>query len=110
MAVGRELAKVPDPKRLLILLDVAKTQGATARQVAQWRQEAEAMPPIGEAPEFDQHLEKQPHQIPPEPFMKCLFCDSTEHPYMMEVFFLHKPCKDILLRVLNRNTEQADKQ
>ena len=110
MAVGRELAKVKDPRRLLILLDAAQTQGATARQVAQWRQQGDTLQPVGEAPEIDYNLDQQAHMIPAEPYMKCMFCDGTEDPWLMEMFFAHKPCKQILNRILHKQPAQAPEE
>lgn len=102
IAVARELNKIADPARVLLLLDVSINQGATARQVAQWRREGDALGPIGlPDPEFVDE------NGPPAPIvaafqMECLFCESSEHPHMMELVYVHKPCKSILLRMLQR--------
>lgn len=102
MAVGRELAKVADPGRLLILLDVSIKQGATARQVAEWRAHGEQLGPVGEAPDTTAGAENVPQNVPLTPHMQCFFCQDSQFPHLLEYLYLHKPCKSILERMLQR--------
>ena len=107
LSVARELNKIKDPPRLLLLLDVAIVQGANARQVAQWRQETEQLGPVfGEGVDTTPPLDNSAATV--QPFqMECLFCGGNEDPYMMELLYLHKPCKKILLQMLNRQVGQT---
>lgn len=107
LGVARELNKVKDPGRLLQLLDAAINQGATTRQVTQWRRESDGLPPAIDVTLGDGQHEHNPQGAPAGFKMECLFCESTEHSYMMEAFFLHKPCKDILLKLLQRMPQGA---
>jgi ParB family chromosome partitioning protein len=106
-AVARELNKVQDPGRRLLLLDVSINQGASARQVAQWRRDADLQGPVfgpndGSNGSADTSASTvQPYQ------MRCLFCEGTEDPHMMELVYLHKPCGNILLRILQRASQPA---
>lgn len=103
LAVARELNKFRDPNRLMIMLDVAKTQGATARQMAQWRRDSDQMEPLLAADSDPADQANNPAAIPSGFTMECLFCQSAEFPYMMELFYLHKPCKGILYNMLQRH-------
>jgi ParB/RepB/Spo0J family partition protein len=107
LGVARELNKVRDPGRLLQLLDTAINQGATAIQVMQWRKETDALGAAIDYPIMGGEHPHNPQGAPAGFSMECLFCESTEHSYMMEAFYLHKPCKDILLRMLQRVTTAA---
>jgi len=110
IGVARELNKVRDPLRLLVLLDVAKTQGATARQVAEWRTQGELMGPIGAAPAEDPRAGDAANGAPHSTGMVCLFCDDGDDPHLMEFIYLHRPCKKILLKMLNRIPDQQQQQ
>jgi ParB family chromosome partitioning protein len=102
MAVARELNKIPDEARLILLLDVSINQGATARQVETWRREAAQLGPIGAAPDTSAEDNAKAIALIPQFNPECLFCQSSLHHHMMELVYLHKPCKDIVLSVLNR--------
>lgn len=102
IGVARELNKVKDGGRLLQLLDAAVNQGATQKQVMQWRKESMHLEPAPDVELGDGQHPMNPQGAAPGFSMECLFCESTEHSWMMEAFFLHKPCKDILLKMLNR--------
>ena len=105
IAVARELNKVSDPNRLLLLLDTAINQGASAARVSKWRQEANQMGPVfgpddpANSPADTSAGTVQPYQ------MACLFCQGTEDPHMMELLYLHKPCKNIMLRIVQRASQ-----
>jgi ParB/RepB/Spo0J family partition protein len=107
IAVARELNKCSDPRRLLLLLDTAVNQGATARQVAEWRREGELLGPIGSADGIDDGTAANTTIAPPAFVMECLFCESAEDHSQMEMFYLHKPCKRIILKMLQRDGSAA---
>ena len=106
-AVARELNKVADPNRVLILLDTSVQQGASARQVMEWRRASDLMAPIvlnGEG------TTDAPTDAPAPPAAfapQCIFCEGTEHPHMMEFAYVHSPCKSILERMLQRQAQPA---
>jgi ParB/RepB/Spo0J family partition protein len=102
IAVARELNKVQDPNRLLLLLDVSINQGASASQVTKWRHEAAQMGPVfGPGDSANNGVDSSAQTV--QPFqMECLFCEGTEDPHMMDLVYLHKPCKGLLLRMLQR--------
>lgn len=102
ISVARELNKCSDPKRLLILLDTSIQMGATARQVAEWRKQGDMMGPIGEAENIDDGTSVNGAAIAPTWRMECLFCSSSEDLHMMEMFYVHKPCRRILERMIGR--------
>lgn len=102
LAVARELNKVRDPNRLLLLLDVSIQQGATGRQVAQWRKETDGLAPLLAADSDPADQATNPNAIAPTFKPECLFCEDTEDPHLMEMFYLHKPCKKIVQRMLGR--------
>lgn len=108
LAVARELNKVMDPHRQLLLLDVAVTQGATARQVATWRRDVDGLPPLlpmeGTDGLHPANVQALPAAFKPE----CLFCEDSEDQHLMEVFFMHKPCKRIVSKMLGRVTEAPE--
>jgi ParB/RepB/Spo0J family partition protein len=102
IAVSRELNKVQDENRLLLLLDTSISMGATARQVAEWRKNADAQPAIvlpadesdpNTAPAANTTAAYQP---------QCLFCDSTEDPSLMEYVHIHRYCKRALDNMMSR--------
>lgn len=102
IAVARELNKVRDPNRLLLLLDTAINQGTSARQVAQWRTDANLMGPVFGPDDGAGSTAQSPGPVV-EPFvMRCMFCESAEDPSMMELVYLHKPCQRIVKNMLGR--------
>lgn len=105
IAAARELNKCHDPLRMILLLDMAKNQGATARQVAEWRTNGEAMGPVGAAPEMDPRAGDAANGAPLSSGMQCLFCEDGDDPHLMEFMYVHRPCKKILLKMLGRIQE-----
>lgn len=101
LAVARELNRERDPGRLTVFLDAAVNQGATARQVAQWRRDGELQGAIPLLADFPTDQPTNPAAVPYSPFMLCMFCGTAEFPSMMELVWLHKPCKGIVRRALN---------
>jgi ParB/RepB/Spo0J family partition protein len=105
IAVARELNKVTDPNRLLLLLDVAVNQGASAARVAQWRRDADQMGPVF-GPDDPANFPQDTSAETVKPFqMECMFCQGTEDPHLMDLVYLHKPCRNILLRIVKRASQ-----
>lgn len=102
LAVAAELNRIPDRGRRRILTDVAIQSGATARQVMEWRKQGAALGDV-QVPGDDvlDSLTAPPPAESSDP-MTCMFCEDSQDPHMMEMFWLHRPCKNILLRMLNR--------
>lgn len=104
IAVARELNKVEQPNRLMLLLDTAITQGATARQVAEWRKESSGQEDFvvtytnpDDAPGGGAEMVAAYRQ-------ECFFCEDGDDPHTMQMLWLHKPCMKMVLKVLGRET------
>jgi|SRR5579862_206493 len=110
IAVARELNKCKQPIRLRLLLDTAINQGATARQVAQWRKEYDEQPDIQLASPDPADQSTNPSALPYQPFMVCLFCEDSDDTHLMEIVYLHKPCAKIVRKMLGRVEEQPQQQ
>lgn len=101
VGVARELNKVKDPHRLLLLLDTAINQGASVRTVTDWVRDANLMDPI-QLPQSDTSDSAAPALLPPEAFApQCFFCGTKKHPSTMQFVYLHGPCADIVRSALN---------
>jgi hypothetical protein len=100
IAAARELNKCSDANRMLILLDTAQNQGATARQIAEWRRDADALGviPIPYVDPADAAAAAATATGPHA--MQCVFCHSPEYVWMMDMVYLHKPCADMLRKLL----------
>jgi len=96
---------VKDPNRLLIFLDVSITQGASARQVEQWRRDADNEAAIQVASPDPNDQATNPNAIAPGFSMKCLFCEDGDDPHLMVMEYLHKPCKKIVERMMGRHQD-----
>jgi ParB/RepB/Spo0J family partition protein len=107
IAVARELNKVPDPNRLLILLDSSITMGATARQVMEWRKQYQDAPPI----ELPPDAAEAPDGSAPSPVATsgpcCIVCQDTFEPSSMAIVYIHKLCSRQLDRMLNRAQDET---
>jgi ParB family chromosome partitioning protein len=102
LAVARELNRVHDPQRLLVFLDVATTQGATARQVAEWRRDADLQGVLPPPPETDMGATGDPNQAAHSHSMQCVFCGGTDFPSQMRMLWVHNVCEVILNRMLGK--------
>lgn len=102
IAVARVLNKAKDPNRMLICLDTACSQGATARQVAEWIRDGEAMGDV-QLPAMDPAAQEAAALAFSQAYkMECLFCQSDKHVHTMKQYYLHDPCKDIIDSMLQR--------
>lgn len=110
LAVARELNKCKQPIRLRLLLDTAINQGATARQVAQWRTEYDGEPDIQLASPDPNDQATNPNALPLQPFMTCLFCEDSDDTHLMEIVYMHRPCGKIVRKMLGRMPDQPGEQ
>lgn len=110
MAAARELNKCHDPLRMVLLLDQAANQGATARAIAEWRKQGELIGPVGEAPPQDPRVGDAANGAPYTSGLVCLFCEDSDDPHLMELIYLHRPCKKIILKMLGRIQEGNPQQ
>jgi len=96
LAVARELNRVKDRGYRMMYLDAAIRGGATARLITEWRIAADAVTPVEPPPPGtgDNQYTALP---PPVTSMVCLFCDSTEAPWEMELIPMHRRCRAIFL-------------
>lgn len=99
-AVARELNKVSDPMRLLQLLDVAINQGASARQVVEWRKQFNLVEPLLVAAAELAGGDAQTVEATKAYVMQCMFCEGTEDPHLMQMIWLHKHCQTVVQRML----------
>lgn len=106
IAVARELNKVRDPNRLLVYLDCAVNQGATARIVAAWRTETDNLGPLMPPADENGFVPDTSAQTV-QPFqMECMFCGSAEDAHMMDFVHIHRPCRRIQERLLAQSAGQ----
>ena len=102
IAVSHEINKAKDEGTLLILLDTATRQGATARQVEAWRRDIEANGGV----QFDPaNVVASPAAIAASAngyVQQCFFCEDSEDQHLMEQVWMHKPCRRMVLRVIGR--------
>jgi ParB/RepB/Spo0J family partition protein len=107
LAVARELNKVRQPNQLMLLLDTCIRQGATARQVAEWRKELNVNEDFQILRDDPNNQDGAAGAIAPTFRMECLFCEDSEDPHTMEMFYMHKPCKKIVLKMLGRVADNS---
>jgi ParB family chromosome partitioning protein len=107
LAVARELNKVPDPLRLLILLDQSIQMGATARQVMEWRKHYDGQERLELPPDAAEGADGST----PAPVVtsgpRCMMCADTFDPASMEIVYIHKLCSRQLDRMLNRAPDET---
>ena len=103
MAVARELNKIRDDNRRLLYLDVAINQGASSRQVMEWRRQSDTMDPLiisqGDTPEPSPEAEFQAAVSE----MRCFFCEGTDDPHLIQYIALHNYCQRALNNLLQRS-------
>lgn len=107
LAVARELNRVADPDRRMVFLDAAARGGTNARTVAEWRVAAAGLAPLAPAPNCDVSADGQPARIAPAPGFECFFCGDGDDTHLMELIYLHRQCKKMLLRTLGMRAQQA---
>lgn len=108
LAAARELNKIGDVPRRRMYLDAAVKSGATARTVAHWRQDSATLAAIELPAEVPPSDHDTPAKIPPHNPFVCMFCGDTNDTYLMELLYLHRQCKRLVLRGLGLDVP-ADK-
>lgn len=107
LAVAKELNKLKHPNQLMLLLDAAVRQGATARTVAEWRKELNAdedlqvITAAAAANPIDGALSVPGFQ------QQCFFCEDGADPHLMVTVHLHKPCLKMVEKVLGREPQSS---
>jgi ParB family chromosome partitioning protein len=96
IASAKALNKCKDPVQLTVLLNVAATQGATARQITDWVRDANGLPPI-ELPNGPTNPSGE-NGFPngDATGMICIFCKSAKHTHSMKMLWVHHVCSDML--------------
>lgn len=105
IAVARALNKLKDTTRLLLLLDTAIQQGATARQVTEWVRDSDQLEPIILPPVDPNNPAYDGAALSAAYRMECVFCESQNHGHAMQMLWIHGVCLDMLKRMLNRETQ-----
>lgn len=110
LAVAKELNKTKLPNVTMLLLDTAIRQGATARQVMEWRREYDGQPdlqiiPVGAPAGGGNGVAPAVIVEPP-----CYFCDDNEDSHLMVTVRMHKSCKKIVDKTLGLINEPALQQ
>jgi ParB family chromosome partitioning protein len=105
LAVARELNKVRQPNQLMLLLDTAIRQGATARTVAEWRKQLNADEDLqvlstAAAADAGNGAVSMPafQQL-------CFFCADGDDPHLMVTVHMHKPCLKNVRRALGHDVD-----
>ncbi len=107
LAVARELNKYKDSGTRLSHLDAAISGGATAVVVRGWRAQADQFAEYNPAPAAGEPANSS-GQAPAVPGqLRCMFCEETDNPHMMESIWLHSYCRKVLTRILDRSAEPA---
>ena len=107
LAVARELNRVTDQGDRLHFLDAAIRGGASAAVVRTWRQGAETLASTAPAPS-NGTSEAAPAIATVEPFKPiCMFCSDSDDQHLMESVLIHRHCKKILARILDRSSAPA---
>jgi ParB/RepB/Spo0J family partition protein len=107
LAVARELQKVTDEGQRAVFLDAAIRGGATSAVVRNWRTSAELQPSAVPASEAGVTGSGEPVALAPAYVMTCFFCDASDDPHLMEMLWVHKPCRKFLERITSNQTQPA---
>lgn len=105
LAVARELNKVRHPNQMLVLLDAAITQGATARTVMGWRKEYNADEDLQVIPVDSVGVPANGTAQIPGFQQLCFFCEDPNEPHLMDMVYMHRPCRRMVEKVLGREPQ-----
>lgn len=97
LGVAQELNKVKNEALRLMFLDSAIRGGATVRVVRDWRVSAELAEAHGVTEALPLPLMGAAVQEVPVFRMICLLCDHDDSPHDMELVYMHKGCRRIIL-------------
>lgn len=107
LAVARELNKVKDPGYRALYTDAAVRGGATASVVRTWRASGSELQAIAPDAGAAAPGESATQTTAPAGELRCMFCEETEDPHLMELKWIHRHCNKILGRVLDRASQPA---
>ena len=96
LAVARELNRVRDQGYRRMYLDAAARGGATARMVQEWRIQSDRVTPV-ELPAPGDGTNQFSALPPPITSMMCFLCDGTEDVHEMELLYVHRACRKVIL-------------
>lgn len=108
IAVARELNKVKDPNRALLLTDQAVQLGATQRQVAEWRKYYADAPAIVLPAEDAEALAAATAATFAAHAPECFSCGDTFEPHTMDVVYIHRLCRRQLERMRQQPTQEGN--
>lgn len=97
IGVAQELNLITDETQRRMYLDAAVRGGASTRLVREWRSQWERLQAFqaGQEPPGE-HYEPPPPQ-PPGSTLSCFVCDSNEDPHDLELIYLHRSCKRLIV-------------
>jgi len=97
IGVAQELNLIGDEGQRRMYLDAAVRGGATMRLVREWRSSYERLKAFqaGEAPPAEHYVPPPPQ--PPGSTLSCFVCDSNEDPHDLELIYLHRACKRLIV-------------
>jgi ParB/RepB/Spo0J family partition protein len=107
LAVARELNRVKDDGRRLVYLDAAIRGGATAAVVRRWRADGEILGDTQMPGPAAAGTDGQAQMIAPSSALQCFFCGDADEQSLIEVLYLHRPCKKFLQRILDAGKQPA---
>lgn len=98
IGVAHELNRIIDPPRRAMYLDAAMLGGASVRMVREWRVQGNladgvngaGLPAVEGAANPISHI--QPYR------MECFLCQSDEDKHELEVIYVHRSCRRVMLR------------
>jgi len=96
LAVARELNRIRDQGYRRMYLDAAARGGATARMVQEWRIQSERVIPV-EPPAPGDGTNQFTALPPPITGMMCFLCDGTDCVHEMELLYVHRACRKVIL-------------
>jgi len=99
LAVARELNRIRDQGYRRMYLEAAARGGATARMVQEWRIQSERVIPAEPPPPGNGA--NQFSALPaPITTMRCFLCDESDDIPEMELLYVHRSCRKVILRPL----------
>jgi ParB family chromosome partitioning protein len=96
MAVARELNRIQDQGYRRMYLDAAARGGATARMVQEWRIHSDRVIPV-EPPAPGDGTNQFSGLPAPITTMMCFLCDGTDDVHEMELLYVHRACRKVIL-------------
>lgn len=99
IGVATELNKVADRPRRMMYLDCAMQGGASVRMVKDWRKRGNMLDEMqGEPAAIEQTFAGAADRLAPVVSMQCFLCDDPEDVWDLELLYVHRRCRRIMLR------------